>query len=260
MKKYLLILLCSLCATSCYTSRLLVGDVRRNEPMIEVSKQHNAHYIGGLVKTGKSFSQDHIGDAQNYAITTRYGFGDMMLSVITAGIYTPTTTKYFIPIRHMEQYTPPALKEKKHRIPVHKQKGFELSINGELMFPSGNTLFGYSLGLARRFSSHFTLGLHAGAGHSDGEMLVQGGIFARYMFLDRKVTPYLEADATYFTELEGYGADFACAVTPRIGCQFRMGKNAYYNLSAGYSVSVYDEWWRGKWDGLSVKTGFSFVF
>ena len=104
MKKYLLILLCSLCATSCYTSRLLVGDVRRNEPMIEVSKQHNAHYIGGLVKTGKSFSQDHIGDAQNYAITTRYGFGDMMLSVITAGIYTPTTTKYFIPIRHMEQY------------------------------------------------------------------------------------------------------------------------------------------------------------
>ena len=189
MKKYLLILLCSLCATSCYTSRLLVGDVRRNEPMIEVSKQHNAHYIGGLVKTGKSFSQDHIGDAQNYAITTRYGFGDMMLSVITAGIYTPTTTKYFIPIRHMEQYTPPALKEKKHRIPVHKQKGFELSINGELMFPSGNTLFGYSLGLARRFSSHFTLGLHAGAGHSDGEMLVQGGIFARYMFLDRKVTP-----------------------------------------------------------------------
>ena len=41
----------AVCASSCSTSRILVGDVKPKEPMIEVSKEHNAHFLGGLVKT-----------------------------------------------------------------------------------------------------------------------------------------------------------------------------------------------------------------
>ena len=56
--------------------------------MVEVSKEHNAHFIGGLVKTAKTVAEEHVGDAENFAVMTRYGFGDIVLSMITAGIYT----------------------------------------------------------------------------------------------------------------------------------------------------------------------------
>ena len=47
----------AVCASSCSTSRILVGDGKPKEPMIEVSKEHNAHFLGGLVKTGKTIAQ-----------------------------------------------------------------------------------------------------------------------------------------------------------------------------------------------------------
>lgn len=115
----------AVCASSCSTSRILVGDVKPKEPMIEVSKEHNAHFLGGLVKTGKTIAQEHVGDAENYAVLTRYGFGDIMLSFVTGYIYTPTTTKYYIPVRYMDDFDFVG-KEKQRKERVHKDGCFHL--------------------------------------------------------------------------------------------------------------------------------------
>ena len=117
----------AVCASSCSTSRILVGDVKPKEPMIDVSKEHNAHFLGGLVKTGKTIAQEHVGDAENYAVLTRYGFGDIMLSFVTGYIYTPTTTKYYIPVRYMDDFDFVG-KEKQRKERVHKDRGFVIGV------------------------------------------------------------------------------------------------------------------------------------
>lgn len=255
-------LLCAACAVSCSTSRILVGDVKPKEPMVEVSKEHNAHFIMGLAKTGKTIAEEHVGDAQNYAVVTRIGFGDLVLSAITAGIYTPSTTKYYIPIRYMDGYN---FKPKER---IHKDKGLTLMWNGSLaagfkkpffddmtedidrcladMSWAGSVAFGY------RFNPHFFAGVGCGFGGMKWRVWGAGGmsflalrpyLSLRYMVLDRKCTPFIGVDGGVMIPVGAYGmGEEYCSrvwwnVEPQIGGQFRMGPNCYFDVSVGLPIA-----------------------
>lgn len=290
------VLVCAACAVSCSTSRISVGDVKPKEPMVEVSKEHNAHFIMGLAKTGKTIAEEHVGDAQNYAVVTRIGFGDLVLSAVTAGIYTPSTTKYYIPIRYMDGYN--FVGKPKER--VHKDKGLTLMWNGSLaagfekpffddmsedldrcladMSWAGSVAFGY------RFNPHFFAGVgcgFSGMKYSVWDMddlsflALRPYVSLRYMVLDRKCTPFIGLDGGVIIPVGVYGNEEYCSrawwnVEPQIGGQFRMGPNCYFDVSVGLPIArvIDKDFWIGDvvfgrvafpCNSLSLRIGMSFT-
>lgn len=263
---------------------MLVGDVKPKEPMIEVSKEHNAHFVLGLAKTGRTIAEEHVGTARNYAVLTRYGFGDMMLSAVTAGIYTPTTTKYYIPLRYMDGFRPAA---KKIREKVHRDKGFTLMLDGGFTYGFGDlkqnadgdeesfplkSVYGGSLAFGYRFSPHFVVGAGCGfeRGSSDYDnarvSLIQPFGRVRYMLLDKKRTPFLGVDGGWMLPMGSYadqtGMRGSWFVAPHIGYQMRMGRNSYFDVGIGYRIGNIDlsEYeMKMRTGGISAKVGFSFT-
>ncbi len=100
MKKFLLIALLCVGLTSCYTSRTYVGDTKPNDPTIKVNQEQVHHLIGGLIPVGNNKLDDsnYIGDRKNYVVKNQVTFLDGFLSIITFGIYTPTTVTFEVPI------------------------------------------------------------------------------------------------------------------------------------------------------------------
>lgn len=291
MKKYITLLLCAWGAVSCNTSRMLIGDVRPKEPMVEVSKEHNAHFIGGLVKTGKTIAEEHVGTAENYAVVTRNGFGDLMLSMVTAGIYTPTTTKYYIPVRYMDSFSFVP------RAPVHKTRGSMLMFEGGLVFGMGGyksspsesnpfytdekiplgTTFGITIAYGYMINPHIQVGVGIGAErvsteggdvwdndyYSRDDLLLTPFLRGRYMLFDAKHTPFAGLDMGLL--LCGEGAKTSFFVTPHVGYQMQVGMNGYLNLNVGIRIgnAKSEEEYAGKTTyrcgGLAVKVGYSFM-
>lgn len=75
--------------TSCYTVTATIGSGPKTG--VEVKKM-NHFLIGGLVPVATANVKEMAGDAQNYSITVTHSFVDGLLSAITGGLYTPTTT------------------------------------------------------------------------------------------------------------------------------------------------------------------------
>jgi len=75
--------------TSCYTVTATIG--KGPQTGVEV-KQANHFLIGGLVPVGVANVKEMAGGAENYSITVTHTFVDGLLSGITGGLYTPTTT------------------------------------------------------------------------------------------------------------------------------------------------------------------------
>jgi hypothetical protein len=75
--------------TSCYSLSYTVGN--GSQTGVEVTGK-NHYVIGGLVGIKKSDVKELSGGAANYDITVVHTFIDGLLSAITGGIYTPTTT------------------------------------------------------------------------------------------------------------------------------------------------------------------------
>ena len=82
-------LLCSLLMTSCYTYTSVVGDGAQGNK--EVTKW-NHYVVYGLAPVGVSNSKEMAAGAENYEVTTRQTFVNGLVSGLTFGIYTPTTT------------------------------------------------------------------------------------------------------------------------------------------------------------------------
>lgn len=76
--------------TSCYSHKFEIGDGPKTG--VEVKGKNN-FFIYGLVPGKTTNPQAMAGDANDYEITEVRTFVDGLLSVITFGIYTPTTTK-----------------------------------------------------------------------------------------------------------------------------------------------------------------------
>lgn len=79
----------TLLLSSCFSSQKIVGDGAKGN---SYAKELNHNMFFGSVKDSSSNPEEMAGTAKNYTITTKQTFGNMVLSVITLGIYTPTLT------------------------------------------------------------------------------------------------------------------------------------------------------------------------
>jgi hypothetical protein len=75
--------------TSCYSLTYSVGKGSQTGTTVT---GHNHYVIGGLIPVGTSDVKQLAGGATNYDVTIVHTFVDGLLSAITGGIYTPTTT------------------------------------------------------------------------------------------------------------------------------------------------------------------------
>lgn len=87
--------------TSCYSTTTCVGTLDTNTPMVKVNSVKNHHLIYGLVPLSNTKIQDskYVGKATNYQVKKQQSFIDGLLNFLTWGIYTPTTTTYYLPLQ-----------------------------------------------------------------------------------------------------------------------------------------------------------------
>ena len=100
MKKVLGILVVALALTSCYNNKILVGNVQPNDPVIEVQKQWNSHWVYGLIPGGKTNmrADEFVKGRDNYVVKTNISFVNGLVGSLTWGIYCPTTTTFYVPL------------------------------------------------------------------------------------------------------------------------------------------------------------------
>ncbi len=105
MKKLLVLAICAIALSSCFNTRVLVGDVKPTEPVVEINKVWNHHLIYGLVPLGNATmsAADYVGQRPNYVIKTNQSFLNQLVTGITFGIYTPSQTIYYMPVKDAEK-------------------------------------------------------------------------------------------------------------------------------------------------------------
>lgn len=98
MKWTLLIVVLMVVTNSCYTSRVLNGNVIPVEPLMEVNAKKNHFLFWGLIPlSNPQRAADYIGDKKNYVVETSWTFVDCLINALTGGIYIPITTTYYLP-------------------------------------------------------------------------------------------------------------------------------------------------------------------
>ena len=83
MKRILLAAICATVLTSCYNTRVIVGNVEKSEPL------NNANMK----------ATEYVGDRENYVVRTYSSFLNGLVGSLTFGIYTPTSTVYYVPLK-----------------------------------------------------------------------------------------------------------------------------------------------------------------
>ena len=99
MKKYFIAALMAVsvsCLTSCYCDKFAVGTINPEEPLVHVASEHNQHFLCGLIVNHQKV-KSYVPGVENYVIENKQTFWDGFVSGITFGIYTPTTTKFYVP-------------------------------------------------------------------------------------------------------------------------------------------------------------------
>lgn len=105
MKKIVggIVLLLSL--QSCYNTHLLVGNIEKTDPVVEVQKVWNHHLLYGLVPLNSATlkTENYIIDEKNYVVKTNIGLAQGVIQCLTFGIYTPTQTTYYVPLKAFQE-------------------------------------------------------------------------------------------------------------------------------------------------------------
>ena len=86
----------SLLLSSCYCDKLTVGNVSHDESLVHVASERNHHFIGGLVVKHDKV-EDHLPGVKDYVVERKMTFWDGVATCITCGIYSPSTTKFYVP-------------------------------------------------------------------------------------------------------------------------------------------------------------------
>lgn len=89
IKLFVVLFTSSLLLTSCYSYTSVVGNGAQGNKEVT---EWNHYVIGGLAPVGVSDSKEMSGGAENYEVHTRQTFINGLVTLITFGIYTPTTT------------------------------------------------------------------------------------------------------------------------------------------------------------------------
>lgn len=113
MKNILFLAFAAICLTSCFNSRILVGNIQPSDTVVEVNRQWNSHFLYGWIpgRDAKMNAEQYVGNAKNYMVKTNTTFANGLVSIITFGIYTPTQTKYYIPAMDIQQQVEERTKE-----------------------------------------------------------------------------------------------------------------------------------------------------
>ncbi len=89
MKMMAIVFASAMLLTSCYSYTSVVGSGAQGS---NETTEWNHYVIYGLAPVGISDSKQMAGGAENYTVHTRQSFVNGLVSAITFGIYTPTTT------------------------------------------------------------------------------------------------------------------------------------------------------------------------
>lgn len=79
----------SMLLTSCYSYTSVVGEGAKGNSQ---TTKWNHYVVYGLAPVGISDSKQMAGGAEDYTVHTRQSFVNGLVSALTFGIYTPTTT------------------------------------------------------------------------------------------------------------------------------------------------------------------------
>ena len=79
----------SLLLSSCYSYTSVVGNGAQGNQQIT---QWNHYLLGGLAPVGVSDSKQMADGAENYSVFTNLSFVNGLVSALTFGLYSPTTT------------------------------------------------------------------------------------------------------------------------------------------------------------------------
>lgn len=80
--------------SSCLCDKIAVGDITPNDELVHVKSTHNVHIIGLMVSKDKAKAS--VPDTKDYVIETKQTFWDAVATGATFGIFSPTTTKYYV--------------------------------------------------------------------------------------------------------------------------------------------------------------------
>jgi hypothetical protein len=102
MKKTATLFLC-LCASvllsSCYTAKIAHGSLTTDSPVVKVNSKKNHALIDGLLPLNDGFAaKKYVGDRKDYVTKSQITFVDGLLRFITIGIYSPSTTSFYVPL------------------------------------------------------------------------------------------------------------------------------------------------------------------
>src|SRR5690554_2593174 len=89
MKMMTVVFAASMLLTSCYSYTSVVGKGAQGNSQ---TTKWNHYVIYGLAPVGVSDSKQMADGAENYTVHTRQSFVNGLVSAITFGIYTPSTT------------------------------------------------------------------------------------------------------------------------------------------------------------------------
>ena len=108
MKRILPFCLCLCCVglTSCFRTNLYVGNARPDDRKVKVSQEaFNHHFVGGLIPGGNTTmtASEYVVDADSFVVQTSTGFLNGLVGGVTAGIYTPTQTKFYLPVEELNK-------------------------------------------------------------------------------------------------------------------------------------------------------------
>jgi hypothetical protein len=79
----------SMLLTSCYSYTSVVGDGAKGNSQ---TTKWNHYVVYGLAPVGVSDSKQMANGAKDYTVHTRQSFVNGLVSALTGGLYTPTTT------------------------------------------------------------------------------------------------------------------------------------------------------------------------
>ncbi len=105
MKKNTLLAVCLsvvLMLSSCYSSTVCVGNMKPSTPAVKVNTVHNSHFISGLIGEGEFRGKDYVEGATDYKVKHQITFLDYLIGGVTLGIYTPSTTKFYVPLKSIK--------------------------------------------------------------------------------------------------------------------------------------------------------------
>ncbi|MCH5177961.1 MAG: hypothetical protein J1F25_08040 [Prevotellaceae bacterium] len=89
--------------SSCYSSSVYVGDLKKNDEVVRVKTIHNNFFLDGLFGRKQIKATDYTLGQDSYKVKTYQSFVDGVLQWVTFHIYTPRTTEIYLPANYKQK-------------------------------------------------------------------------------------------------------------------------------------------------------------